>query len=60
MSENSKSSFAALLAFLGNVLFVYVIFYVLYKLFTSSSPGIRMLMWILMFFFVVNMYLKYG
>jgi hypothetical protein len=60
MSENPKSFFAALLAFLGNVLFVYVIFYVLYKLFTSSSPGIRMLMWILMFFFVVNMYLKYG
>jgi hypothetical protein len=59
MSDNPKSSFAALLAFLGNVLFVLVIFYVLYKLFTSSNPGVRLLMWILMFFFVVNMYLKY-
>jgi hypothetical protein len=59
MSDNPKSSFAALLAFLGNVLFVWVIFYVLCKLFTSSNEGVRLIMWILMFFFFVNMFMIY-
>jgi hypothetical protein len=60
MSNSSKGLLAGLLAFIGNLFFLWVVFYVLYKLFTSSSPGIRMLMCILMFLFVVNMYLKYG
>lgn len=59
MSNSSKGLLAGLLAFIGNLFFLWVVFYVLYKLFTSSSPGVRLLMWILMFFFVVNMYLKY-
>ncbi|MFM9005312.1 MAG: hypothetical protein ACKOSR_07390 [Flavobacteriales bacterium] len=59
MSDNSKGLLAGILAFLGNLLVVWVIFYLLYKLFTSSNAGVRLLKWILMFFFVVNMYLKY-
>ena len=59
MSNSSKGLLAGLLAFIGNLFFLWVVFYVLYKLFTSSSPGVRLLMWILMFFFVDNMYLKY-
>jgi hypothetical protein len=59
MSDNPKNSFAAVLAFLGNVIFIWVIFYLLYKLFTSSNAGVRLIMWILMFFFFVNMYMKY-
>ncbi len=59
MSNSSKGFLTGLLAFIGNLFFVWVIFFVLYKLFTSSNPGVRLLMWILMFFFVVNMYLKY-
>jgi hypothetical protein len=59
MSDNPKSTFFALLALLGNVLFVWVIFHAFYKLFSSSSPGVKLLMWILVFFFIINVYLKY-
>lgn len=57
--QNHAGGCLGFLALIGNILFLWVLFYALYKVLTSSDPGVKLVVWILLIFFVINMYLKY-
>jgi hypothetical protein len=58
--QNHAGGCLGFLTIIGNVLFLWVFFYAIYKVLTSSDPGVKLVVWILVIFFIINMYLKYG
>ena len=58
--QNHAGGCLGFLTIIGNVLFLWVFFYTIYKLFTGPNVGFKVLMWVLLIFFIINMYLKYG